>query len=94
MDVSRRTESPLHLGDLERGLRAEVTGIDEGAVTTPLPRGELERRLIEMGLSEGAVIEVMHEGAFGRDPIAIRVDDHTVALRRNEARAVRVVLIA
>lgn len=51
---------------------------------------ELERRLLEMGFVEGARIEVLHEGAFGRDPLAVRLDDMRVALRRREARAVAV----
>ena len=46
---------------------------------------ELERRLLELGLVEGARIELLHEGLFGRDPIAVKVDDMRVALRRREA---------
>jgi ferrous iron transport protein A len=51
---------------------------------------EIERRLIEMGFVEGAPVEIVHEGLIGRDPIAIRLADRTVALRRREARAVLV----
>jgi ferrous iron transport protein A len=51
---------------------------------------ELERRLLEMGFVEGARIEILHEGLFGRDPIAVRIDDMRVALRRREAAAVTV----
>jgi len=46
---------------------------------------ELERRLLELGFVEGAKVELLHEGLFGRDPIALRVDDMRVALRRHEA---------
>jgi len=46
---------------------------------------ELERRLLELGFVEGARIEVLHEGLFGRDPMAMKVDDMRVALRRHEA---------
>jgi len=46
---------------------------------------ELERRLLELGFVEGARVELLHEGLFGRDPIAIKVDDMRVALRRQEA---------
>lgn len=90
-DVNRL---PLRLGELRRGARAEIIALDESQTRTPLSQGELERRLIEMGLVEGARIEVLHEGFPGRDPIAIRVDDHTVALRRAEANAVVVSLLA
>lgn len=51
---------------------------------------ELERRLLELGFVEGARVEILHEGLFGRDPIAVRLDDMRVALRRREARAVEV----
>lgn len=46
---------------------------------------ELERRLLELGFVEGARVELLHEGLFGRDPIAMKVDDMRVALRRHEA---------
>ena len=80
------------LGGLTRGDKARIIALDEAAVITSLAPGELERRLIEMGLIEGAWIEVLHEGSPRRDPIAVRVDDHTVALRRAEANAVIVTL--
>lgn len=51
---------------------------------------ELERRLLELGFVEGARVEVLHEGLFGRDPIAMRVDDMRVALRRHEAASLTV----
>ncbi len=51
---------------------------------------ELERRLLELGFVEGAQVEVLHEGLFGRDPMAVRLDDMRVALRRREASAVEV----
>jgi ferrous iron transport protein A len=34
---------------------------------------------------EGAQVEVLQEGPIGGDPIAVRVDDMRVALRRSEA---------
>ena len=72
----------------ERGVIVRVGGFTGAAEA--IHADELERRLLEMGFVEGAVIEVLHEGAFGRDPIALRVDDMRVALRRREAAAVSV----
>ncbi len=80
------------LGSLRKGQRGVVTGLDETAVATPLPAGELERRMIEMGLIEGACVEILHEGFPGADPLAVRINDHTLALRRAEAHAVLVTL--
>ena len=53
-----------------------------------LPADEVERRLIELGFVEGAEVRVLHEGLFGRDPIAVRVNGSTVALRRREAMSI------
>lgn len=87
MSVFEEAE-PVRLGALHKGAVAEIVGLDESGVVTPLHEGELELRLIEMGLVEGAHIQILHEGFPGRDPIAVRVSDHTVALRRGEANAV------
>lgn len=72
----------------ERGVIARVTGVSGAAEA--IVAEELERRLLEMGFVEGAAFEVLHEGLFFRDPIAVRVDDTRVALRRREAAAVSV----
>ncbi|NBO21088.1 MAG: ferrous iron transport protein A [Rhodobacteraceae bacterium] len=53
-----------------------------------LSHDEMERRLIELGFVEGARVRILHEGLFGRDPIAVRVNDVTVALRRREAMSI------
>lgn len=55
---------------------------------------ELERRLLELGLVEGAKFAVLHEGLFGRDPMALKVDDMRIALRRKEAANLSVALHA
>ena len=51
-----------------------------------------EGRLLEFGFVEGATIEVMHEGAIRRDPIAVRLDDMRIALRRRDAEDVWILL--
>jgi ferrous iron transport protein A len=55
---------------------------------------ELERRLLEFGFVEGARVEVLHEGLVGHDPIAVRLDDMRVALRRRDAEDIWVRLDA
>ena len=55
-------------------------------------KAELERRLLELGFVEGARIELLHEGLFGRDPIAMKLDDMRVALRRHEAASLTIKL--
>ncbi|MDO8381030.1 MAG: FeoA family protein [Phenylobacterium sp.] len=68
-------------------VRADLDGKDHGVDVE-----ELQRRLLEFGFVEGARIEVIHEGAIGHDPIAVRLDDMRVALRRRDAGEVIVLL--
>ena len=51
---------------------------------------ELARRLLDLGFGEAARVELLHEGLLGRDPIAMKVDDMRVALRRHEAAGLTV----
>jgi ferrous iron transport protein A len=51
----------------------------------------MEARLLELGFVEGATVELLHEGRFGRDPIAVRVNNATIALRRSEAMSIIVI---
>ncbi|MEI9890494.1 MAG: FeoA family protein [Caulobacteraceae bacterium] len=80
----------MRLADVRRGDRGEVLAVSPGhMVGVPeTEREELERRLLEIGFVEGARLEVLHEGFIGRDPIAVRLDDMRVALRRREAQGV------
>jgi ferrous iron transport protein A len=68
-------------------VRAESAAGDHGVDVQ-----ELERRLLEFGFVEGARISVIHEGAIGHDPIAVRLDDMRIALRRRDAEEVFVLL--
>lgn len=78
-------ESPLLLSQLEKEQRARITAIatDES----------MKQKLIEMGLSEGLEVSVLHEGPFGRDPIAVLIEGHVVAMRRSEAANISVELL-
>ena len=77
---------PLSVADVgARGVIVRVSAFD-GA----LPAAELERRLLELGFVEGATVEVLQEGLFGRDPIAVKLDDMRVAIRRREAAAIQI----
>lgn len=76
------------LGRAGKGFRGRVVRV--GSPQGLGAAAELERRLIEMGFVEGARVELLHEGFIGRDPIAVRVDDTTVAVRRRDAQLVLV----
>jgi ferrous iron transport protein A len=70
-------------------VRAETHAGDHGVDV-----GELQRRLLEFGFVEGAGIEILHEGAIRRDPIAVRLDSMRVALRRRDAEDIWILLDA
>jgi Fe2+ transport system protein FeoA len=69
------------LADLARGDKARVVAV-EG---TPV----IAQRLLEMGLTAGATIEVVRFAPLG-DPVEVRVRGYALTLRRDDARAVRV----
>ena len=79
----------ISLDQLKVGTRAAISSID----WTALEDGEA-KRLRHFGFDEGVLVEPLHLGPFGRDPVAIRVGRMTVAIRRSHARAVRVSLTA
>jgi ferrous iron transport protein A len=87
--ASVKAEERTPLGLAERGFRGRIDAIAVSADSSVAP-AELERRLLELGFVEGARVEVLHEGPVGRDPIAVRVNDTTIALRRREAMAILV----
>lgn len=72
-----------HTGPGDRGVIAEVRA--DHTAEHAVDVHELERRLLEFGFVEGARFEVLHEGLFGQDPLAVRLDDMRVALRRRDA---------
>lgn len=72
----------LHLHQLARGASARITAIDAD--------DSLARKLLEMGILEGMELTLLHEGPVRRDPLAIRVHDRIIALRRRHAEHIRV----
>ena len=82
------TIKTLPLGLAAKGFRGRVARV--GSPASAGDAAELERRLIEMGFVEGARVQLLHQGFIGGDPIAVRVDDTTVAVRRRDARLVLV----
>ena len=78
----------LALGASRKGFCGRLTRLCPSTPDHAQDWDELERRLIELGFVEGARIEVLHEGPIGRDPIAVRVEGATVALRRRIAMAI------
>jgi ferrous iron transport protein A len=79
------TSPIIPLDQLKLGTRARIAAIDWAAM------GDSEaNRLRSFGFDEGVAIEPLHLGPFGKDPLAVRVGRMTVAIRKAQARAVKV----
>ena len=75
----------IPLDQLKLGTRARIAAIDWVTL------GDAEaNRLKQFGFDEGVSIEPLHLGPFGKDPLAVRVGRMTVAIRKAQARAVKV----
>ncbi len=77
----------IALTDLTKNTAAKLEAfsadlIDEGH--------DLVERLREMGFEEGSEIIIRHFGFVMRDPIAVDVDGVRVAIRRSEAKVIKV----
>ena len=88
MTDTNETRSRMPLGLAQRGYTGVIQYLSAGDAGSALSDIELESRLIELGFVEGARVEILHEGLVGRDPIAVRVDSITIAVRRREAMAI------
>jgi ferrous iron transport protein A len=88
MSEANGAKQPLPLGLARRGYSGVIQHLSAGGASSALGDVELESRLIELGFVEGARVEVLHEGIVGGDPIAVRVENVTIAVRRREAMAI------
>jgi ferrous iron transport protein A len=86
--VSAKAEHRLRLGLAPRGFRGRIDAIVFADDRSNAAATERERHLLERGFVEGADVEVLHEGPLGGDPIAVRINDTTIAIRRREAMAI------
>ncbi len=81
------THTPLH-----RPIDALAVG--EVALIAAIDRAGLDpgtaQRLCELGFDEGVDVEILHRAPFGGDPLAVRVGNMVLALRRDMARLIEV----
>ncbi|MDY0259728.1 MAG: FeoA family protein [Desulfovibrio sp.] len=76
-----RTENIFPITALKVGEPAFIVSINA--------RGELARRIRDMGLGSGMPVSVVGYAPL-RDPLALRCAEVTIALRRREAKAIMV----
>ena len=69
------------LRQLKKGQKARIVSVSA--------RGELGRRVREMGLIPGSEVQVVGRAPL-KDPVALRIKDFTLSLRNNEADHIQV----
>lgn len=74
------------------GLRQLAVG-QRAVIARIQAAGELGRRIRDMGLTQGAEIEIVGRAPL-KDPVALRVKNFTLTLRNNEADHILVTLLA
>lgn len=70
---------------------SQMTIGQQGTIDKLLGEGEITQRLLEMGLTPGAEIQVVRFAPLG-DPIDIKIRGYHLSLRRQEAEVIQVVL--
>ena len=69
------------LKDLKPGQKGKVLKINV--------RGEVNKRIVEMGITPGAVVEVERVAPLG-DPIDVKVKGYHLSLRKDEAEGIEI----
>ncbi|MFA5762149.1 MAG: FeoA family protein [Bacilli bacterium] len=74
-----------HLSDLDRGQKAVVLDFHND-------NAALRRRLLDMGITKGVVIEIKKIAPLG-DPIDIRLRGYELCIRRKDMRSIDIKVI-
>jgi len=71
---------------------SELQPPEAGRIVQVGGRSEIRRRLLDMGVVAGAVVEVQRLAPLG-DPVEIRVKGYDLAIRKEEANKIQVEMI-
>ncbi|MEM9617785.1 MAG: FeoA family protein [Pseudomonadota bacterium] len=77
----------MRLHELKKGGQARVTKISS-------VDAELEAKLREIGFAEDDEVEIVHFGPIGGKPICARLNQTLIALRIEEAAAIKVEVLS
>ncbi|WP_426166724.1 FeoA family protein [Sandarakinorhabdus sp. DWP1-3-1] len=80
---------PRLIERLAPGEVATIVAIDRAGLDP-----ETAQRLHELGFDEGVDVELLHRAPFGGDPLAVRVGNMTVALRKSMAQLIEIEALA
>lgn len=75
----------VRLSELSRGVPAVVEDVEDVSSDDPI-----SRRLRDLGFVAGEPVRVVGHGPIGADPLLIQIGYTRFALRRSEARRVKV----
>lgn len=78
---SPRETNVTTLAQLRPGQQGQVLRVRGG--------GAIHRRILDMGISKGAIVEVECEAPL-RDPIKVKVRGYALSLRKSEAQTIEV----
>jgi Fe2+ transport system protein FeoA len=81
IDFNEREEAGMTIGDLRKG--------DAFTVRYVTLRGEVGKRLADMGFTEGAEGTMVRSALFG-DPVQVKIRGYDISLRRSEAAGILV----
>lgn len=71
-------------------LTADTLKPQQQVEISEVEESEISLKLLEMGILPGKKLRLLHTAPFG-DPIAFQVDDSIIALRKGEAKHIKVV---
>jgi len=80
-EVKMNKTEELMLSRIKVGAKAKVVKINS--------KGKLKRKLMDMGLNKGALVEVKGKAPMG-DPIEVKVRGYSLSLRQDEAAEIMV----
>ncbi|QZD96172.1 FeoA family protein [Qipengyuania gelatinilytica] len=76
----------MTLDGFDSGRTARITSVNWAILAE-----DEGKRLQALGVDEGAEVAIVHRGVFGtRDPLALRIGNMTIAIRRAHAAAIEV----
>jgi Fe2+ transport system protein FeoA len=69
----------------------ELEPMEKGRIIKVGGQGEIRRRLLDMGVVNGATVEVLRRAPLG-DPVQIKIKGYDLALRKEEAGNIQIEL--
>jgi DtxR family Mn-dependent transcriptional regulator len=89
LDEVKHRKRQGHRGGMSMARLRDLKTGQKGRVTRVSARGETNRRIIEMGITPGAIVEIERIAPLG-DPINVKVKGYHLSLRKEDAGRIEV----